>query len=383
MGRTGRPQGHVARRAVNRITPGIPHRPQPTNRWALPDLSAAHADALQAFWRQHPALLQAGRVLVLRPSAPALLAALDPARTRCVQTERGAHDLLAAAGYTVCTEPVGDCDLALVEATKHKAETLYHLALAWSHLRPEGSLLLCAANRLGAASLVRQLAVLGPATEVYSKARCRIVWLQRPRQGASAPPADWLRQGLLQPVSDSPLLACAGAFSASRIDPGTRLLCETLDRPLQGCGADLGAGWGAVSCHLLQHHPQIRELHLYESEWKALQAARINLAPWADRVGLHYHWHDVRHGLQEGALDWVVMNPPFHQGQATRPELGTCFITAAAAALARGGSLWLVANRRLPYEAILEAHFTRIRTCREAAGYKVIEASGRHDSAGP
>ena len=59
---------------------------------------------------------------------------------------------------------------------------------------------------------------------------------------------------------------------------------------------------------------------------------------------------------------------------ADRPDIGRAFIAAAAEALRPGGRLLLVANRHLPYEAVLDAHFGSVRTLAQQQGFKVIEA---------
>ena len=76
----------------------------------------------------------------------------------------------------------------------------------------------------------------------------------------------------------------------------------------------------------------------------------------------------------KGDLDFVVMNPPFHDGGAEDRRLGQAFIRQAAAMLKKGGVLWLVANRHLPYEADITAAFKRSRPVADKGGYKVIEA---------
>ena len=68
------------------------------------------------------------------------------------------------------------------------------------------------------------------------------------------------------------------------------------------------------------------------------------------------------------------MNPPFHTGHATRIDLGKAFIQAAAESLRRGGTLFLVANRQLPYEAALEAGGFVFRRVAENKTYKLILA---------
>ena len=113
---------------------------------------------------------------------------------------------------------------------------------------------------------------------------------------------------------------------------------------------------------------------MYEAEQRALELAKINLATLATRATLEYHWHDVTAGLPR-RYDFIVSNPPFHaHGRADRPDIGRDFIAAAAAALHPGGRLWLVANRHLPYEAVLDANFGSVRTLAQQHGFKVVEA---------
>jgi 16S rRNA (guanine1207-N2)-methyltransferase len=113
---------------------------------------------------------------------------------------------------------------------------------------------------------------------------------------------------------------------------------------------------------------------LYEAEQRALELAKINLASLTTRATLEYHWHDVTAGLPH-QYDVIVTNPPFHtQSSADRPDIGRRFITSAAAALNPGGSLWLVANRHLPYEAVLTESFGSVRTVAQEHGFKIVEA---------
>jgi 16S rRNA (guanine1207-N2)-methyltransferase len=73
-------------------------------------------------------------------------------------------------------------------------------------------------------------------------------------------------------------------------------------------------------------------------------------------------------------LDFVVTNPPFHEGGAEDPSLGRAFIARAADVLRPGGTLWLVANAHLPYEAILRAAFRTVNVAVQASGFRVYEA---------
>ena len=60
---------------------------------------------------------------------------------------------------------------------------------------------------------------------------------------------------------------------------------------------------------------------------------------------------------------------------AGEPDFDTpAFIRQAAAMLKRGGTLWMVANRHLPYEAELKAAFKRVTPLEEGGGFKLFEA---------
>ena len=76
----------------------------------------------------------------------------------------------------------------------------------------------------------------------------------------------------------------------------------------------------------------------------------------------------------ETLLDAVVMNPPFHTGREADPALGAAFIRAARRMLAPDGALWLVANRHLPYDAVLWDCFLEVRDVAGDSGFRVIQA---------
>ncbi|HRO27602.1 MAG TPA: methyltransferase, partial [Luteimonas sp.] len=163
-------------------------------------------------------------------------------------------------------------------------------------------------------------------------------------------------------------------FAWDRIDAASGLLAQHLPATLSGHGADLGAGWGYLSTELLSRCPGVAALDVVEAELRALDCARSNLAPHTPRVALDFLWHDVTAGLPK-RYDFIVTNPPFHalRGEP-RPEIGRAFIAAAANALRPGGALWLVANRQLPYEQVLDARFGSVRIVAQHGGFKVVEA---------
>ena len=234
----------------------------------------------------------------------------------------------------------------------------------------------CAANDEGAKSVEGDLKRLAGLSGTLSKHHCRVGWTRiDPETVDIALLDDWAALDVPRPILDGRFVSRPGVFAWDRVDAASALLAAHLPTDLAGRAADLGCGWGYLSVELLQRCPAIVSLELYEAEARALDLARRNLA--GARVPLAFHWHDVTAGLP-ARYDVIVSNPPFHaQGRADRPDIGRAFIAAAADALNPGGRLWLVANRHLPYEVVLDARFAEVRTVAQAQGFKVIAATKR------
>jgi len=134
--------------------------------------------------------------------------------------------------------------------------------------------------------------------------------------------------------------------------------------------ADLGAGWGYLSRHLLTRE-KIRELHLIEADFAALDCARKNVTdPRA-----HFHWADATRFTPDQPFDGIITNPPFHTTRKADPDIGRAFITAAAGMLTPSGQMYLVANRHLPYERTLADCFRHVEEISGDNAFKVLRAT--------
>lgn len=116
--------------------------------------------------------------------------------------------------------------------------------------------------------------------------------------------------------------------------------------------------------------PAVTALRLVDLDRRAVEAARRNVTD----ARATFDWADARTLTGAGDLDFVVMNPPFHDGGAEDRRLGQAFVRKAAEMLKKGGTLWLVANRHLPYEAELKAAFKRVTPGPDGGPYKLFEA---------
>lgn len=287
---------------------------------------------------------------------------------------------LQQAGYPVSAErlnAVESMDRVLFIATRFVEENLATLARGWHMLKPGGVLIAAQHNDLGAKRLDSTMKKLTGQVQSLSKNHCRAVAITKPATTSdetTALLAEWLQADAPQTVAQTSLQAAPGMFSWRKPDAGSQLLIDALPDNLAGRGADVAAGWGYLTHEVLDEHPAIRHVTLYEAEKRALDIAAKNLAGEAART--RFVWCDATRPLDnEGQpFDWVMMNPPAHDMLWSAPEASAAMFAAVAQSLKSGGHLWLVANRHLPYERTLEGLFTSQVTISETGDFKVIEA---------
>jgi 16S rRNA (guanine1207-N2)-methyltransferase len=313
-------------------------------------------------------------VLRARPSA-----AIPQLPWLCEQGAKPLHDALVAQGARVWPDltaegaPKGPFPAAGVAMTRHKTENRANLARAWDMVEPGGWVLIAGTKTDGVESLQKDLRKLVDLDGVLPRNHGRVMWMQRT---ANTPPtfAEWLADAARAPrIEDEARhwTTEAGLFSWTEVDPGSRLLIEHMP-PLSGRVADLGAGWGWLSAHVLGQIP-VKRVDLYESEATALACARANI----NDERAHFVWADVAaHGaVPPRTYDRVIANPPFHEGRNVAMGLGQSFVAAAAQALKPSGSLYMVANLQLPYEREIEALFTETTVLARTPRYKVLHGA--------
>lgn len=323
--------------------------------------------------------VQAMNVLFLRARAGVALRAAARPGLVCEQSFRPAADALERDGWAVRGPQDDDgtrYPLVLVLPPRQRDEARALFARAITQCAPGGTVVACMANDEGAKSGEADLKTLCGLSGNLSKQHCRVFWsTPDPARIDADLLSRWAALDAprtLMPGTEDAFVSRPGVFAWDRIDAASALLVSHLPEDLAGRAADLGAGWGYLSRALLRRCSGIVSLDLYEAEARALDLARTNLAD--ARVPVDFHWHDVTTGLAQ-RYDVIVSNPPFHaQGRADRPDIGRAFIAVAADALNPRGRLWLVANRHLPYEQVLDARFASVRTVAQADGFKIIEA---------
>lgn len=253
-----------------------------------------------------------------------------------------------------------------IAAPPGAVEHRYVLAQGLRALRPGGALVAMAPKTKGGARLRKSLEDFGCAVEETARRHQRICHVRRPEVCAGLDEA--IAQGVLQIAPSLGLWSQPGVFSWDRIDPGSAALLAAL--PAQkGRGADLGCGVGVLARAILAS-PAVTSLALIDIDARAIAAIRRNI----DDARASVLQADLRGPALLTDLDFIVMNPPFHDAGAEDRNLGQTFIRRAAAMLRKGGTLRLVANIGMPYEATLAETFKTVTPLGQVNGYKLIEA---------
>jgi len=168
----------------------------------------------------------------------------------------------------------------------------------------------------------------------------------------------------------------AGVFSRERLDPGTKLLVESLELSGVEAPLDLGCGYGPIGLAIAREKPAVKvfmsDLNRRATELAAENAARNGLNNVVIRQGDGFlPWQDLyTAGFR---FDLVAINPPLRAGKETVLRL----FAEARDHLRPGGRLWVVIRTKQgakTYRRELDGIFGTAETAAIKSGYRVLLA---------
>lgn len=279
---------------------------------------------------------------------------------------------LEKSGFSCTPAPEGAFDSVLLAAPRQMEELRAALAEGLERLQAGGLFLCAAPKNAGGQRLAGLLKEAGLAPLVVSESHAKIVFAHKERAIHTEIIAAWRTTGARK-KAPTDYVSQPGLFAWDRIDAGSALLSAHLPPPLSGKGVDFGCGYGFLTCHALRHCQNIESLIALDDDWRAVSCCGDNIAQAPNPGRGAARWGDATKSGLSG-LDFVIMNPPFHESRPAQAQLGQSFILAAAGALRPGGDLWMVSNAHLPYEQALSSAFSSVRRVVEENGYKIHHA---------
>lgn len=163
----------------------------------------------------------------------------------------------------------------------------------------------------------------------------------------------------------------AGVFSRTRVDPGTRLLIDSIEVPQRGNVLDLGCGYGPLGIAMAALQPAAF-VYLVDVNERAAGLARLNLA----KNGIRNAEVRVGEGFAPVAdlrFALIASNPPMRAGK----EVVYPLVEQSHAHMERGGRLWLVALTRQGAKTLarkVEEVYGNVAVAERGGGYRVLVA---------
>ncbi|WP_026301334.1 methyltransferase [Colwellia piezophila] len=265
-------------------------------------------------------------------------------------------------------------DLVIIAFPKSKAELNFTLAMIAHCVTAETKILLVGEKKGGiqsAPKLTKE--ILSNCQKVDAARHCLLFvgFFQPEKLSKTFNLADWFKkyqltvEGITLTIASLP-----GVFSQQKLDTGTELLLSNLPEKMSGNTLDFGCGAGIISCFIGKKFTDTR-LSLLDVSALALTSAQetLTLNGLTGHVFASNSLSDVKEKYQ-----FVVSNPPFHQGVKTHYQASEEFLAGINKRLTKQGKITIVANNFLRYQPIMQAHIGETHVITKAKGFTIYQA---------
>jgi 16S rRNA (guanine1207-N2)-methyltransferase len=270
-------------------------------------------------------------------------------------------------------------DAVIIDIPKGRKMAQRWLAQAFQALKTSGILYLCGATRQGINPLVNDAEILfGEPVVVGYKKGNRLVRFQKKQREWPAngwwqlqgiAPGTWHTLAIQTPSGSFEINSLPGIFSYDRLDEGTQLLLDFLPDLHNMNVLDLGCGYGAIG--LTAARSGAASVDMVDANLLAVAAAKINIER-LKLTNVRAIASDVLSAVADKKYHLILSNPPFHTGREVDYQVARAFIEQSYQALETGGRLYIVANRFIRYEKILDMHFQHASEVTQSPRYHVL-----------
>lgn len=313
--------------------------------------------------------------LLINPPRDDLAHELDEPTWHVASFSYAVQKQYQSMGYTcvdVCTPLTQEYSHIVIYLPKAKARLQYVLDFAMSALTSDGEIWFVGENKGGIKSLGKNLKDDFNSIEKMAMGKhSAIVCAQGPQRKTTFNLDNYFITH--ENEHDLTLRSLPGVFSQEKLDKGTQVLLKFLPRKVKGRILDFGCGTGTIASYISQNR-EYEEIEMIDDDFLAVKSAQANIE--ANKIEFTEAFASDGFSEIEGRYNWIVSNPPFHQGIKTDYNVTETFLKQAKEYLKLSGKLLIVANEFLNYEVILREHFKGVTTLAKENGFKVIQCEG-------
>jgi 16S rRNA (guanine1207-N2)-methyltransferase len=286
-------------------------------------------------------------------------------------------------------------DQVFYRISKEKPIVHHIINQAFRVLKPNGELIICGQKNEGIKTYIEKARALFHSDKPMRKDGANyFAMVNKKRSCASITTNELLDDSeyphlrRIDELHQRPLYSKPGLFGWNKIDQGSALLIDQLDRILPSLKSmpesllDLGCGYGYLTLmtsnlfttKLSITNPSIKQRTLTDNNAAALIAARQNCLE-------HKLEADIVAGdagsTLSGSYDLILCNPPFHQGFSIDGNLTDKFLAASKRLLAKDGIAVFVVNQFIPLERQAQTLFAKINLVTQTSGFKIVSLQHR------
>lgn len=262
-------------------------------------------------------------------------------------------------------------DLAIIHFPKSKAEFSFTLAMLAESMTEDATIIMVGENKGGIKSAAKLSAEYLDFCNKADAARHCLMYIGKFKP--SLPRFDLEKFYKYYPVNvhekTLTIAALPGVFSQNSLDIGTEVLLAHLPKVMTGKVLDFGCGAGIIAAYVGTIHPTSK-LSLVDVSALALHSAQTTLT--LNQLTGECIASDSLSNVQE-RYDFVISNPPFHQGVKTHYKATENFLGQIKQNLSKKGCITIVANSFLKYAPIMEQAIGTTKTLSIEKGFAVYQ----------
>ena len=262
-------------------------------------------------------------------------------------------------------------DMAIIHFPKSKAEFSFILAMLAESMTEDATIVIIGENKGGVKSAEKLGSEYLEYCHKVDSARHCLLYIGK--FNPSLPHFDLQKfyQYYQVQVQEKTLKIAAlpGVFSQNSLDKGTEILLAHLPENMSGKVLDFGCGAGVIAAYIGTVYPQTH-LSLVDVSALALHSAQTTLT--LNNLTGEYIASDSLSQVNK-RYDFVVSNPPFHQGIKTHYGATEQFLVAVKQKLTSKGCITIVANSFLKYAPIMEKAIGKTKTLTVKKGFAIYQ----------